>query len=248
MIKFLLSVSILIWAGSATAQNSKEPHGFAVVELFTSQGCGKSPAAENVIKQITDKADAEGKQVISLAYHVDYWNKYGWNDPYSAMRYTRRQSNYVSATSSDEVFTPQVFVNGAGGFVGSDKTKLNAEINKALKSSPKQTIALTHVSAVVNDTMTVGYAASKADRNSSLVIVISENKTSTRITKGENIGKTLEQENVVRLLQIFPINIAKGEIKFPVKKLKPGNGFRMVAYIQNKQTKKITAAAQHFFK
>ncbi len=248
MNKILLSLFLVAFSSVLVAQNTQTQKSFAVVELFTSQGCGKSPNAENIIKQIVDKAQSEGKQVISLAYHVDYWNKYGWHDPYSNMSYTRRQNNYVSATSNSEVYTPQVFVNGNTGFVGSDKVKLNAEVNKALETSSKQTIELTHVSPLINDTLSVNYTAAKADNNSSLVFIISENKTSTRITKGENMGKTLEQENVVRLLQIFPLNAAKGVVKIPVSKLRPDHGFALIAYIQNKQTKRITAATLYAFR
>lgn len=247
MNKILLSIFLTLFSSALTAQNSQPQKGFAVVELFSSQGCGKSPAAEKTIKQIVDKAIAEGKNVITLAYHVDYWNKYGWKDPYSSISYTRRQSNYVSATGSDEVYTPQVFVNGNSGFVGSDAKKLSAEIDKALKSSSKQTLELNKISPAVNDTITLIYSAAKADNNSSLIVVIAEKKTTTKVTKGENIGKTLEQENVVRLLDIFPLSVAKGEIKLPLRKLKPDNRFIMVTYIQNKQTKKIAAAAQYMF-
>ena len=63
---------------------------------------------KKVVKKEMDDAVKNNKPVYFLSFHVDYWNKYGWKDPYSSIKYSRRQNNYVSATGSNEVFTTGV--------------------------------------------------------------------------------------------------------------------------------------------
>ena len=60
--------------------------GFAVVELFTSEGCSSCPPADALVARI-QKEDKD-KQVYILAFHVDYWNRLGWKDTFSAALYS----------------------------------------------------------------------------------------------------------------------------------------------------------------
>ncbi len=78
MIKLLLSVSLLTCtvADKKEAKIKNEMGGFAVIELFTSEGCSSCPPADKLLEKI-DKEYA-GKNVLVLSYHVDYWNKLGW--------------------------------------------------------------------------------------------------------------------------------------------------------------------------
>jgi len=56
----------LIAAQTVAGQNRP-----VVVELFTSQGCSSCPAADKNLKAILDDAEAEGKPVYGLSFHVD---------------------------------------------------------------------------------------------------------------------------------------------------------------------------------
>src|ERR1700735_2090435 len=55
--------------------------GFAVIELFTSEGCSSCPPADQLIARVQE--EDSGKQVYILAYHVDYWDRQGWKDTFS---------------------------------------------------------------------------------------------------------------------------------------------------------------------
>jgi hypothetical protein len=46
--------------------------GFAVVELFTSQGCSSCPPADKVLGKLIADAEAKKRPVYCLAFHVDY--------------------------------------------------------------------------------------------------------------------------------------------------------------------------------
>src|SRR5690349_21565913 len=68
--------------------------GFAVVELFTSEGCSSCPPADALVEKI--QQDNFNSQIYILAYHVDYWNHQGWKDRFSDREYSNRQRQYAS--------------------------------------------------------------------------------------------------------------------------------------------------------
>lgn len=99
--------------------------GFAIVELFTSEGCSSCPPADRLIdKLVTEK----GSEIYILSYHIDYWDHIGWKDPFSQAAFTNRQRQYGRHFSLESIYTPQVIVNGIDEFVGSDERKLRASI------------------------------------------------------------------------------------------------------------------------
>src|SRR4051812_12783571 len=67
--------------------------GFAVVELFTSEGCSSCPPAEKVLAKL--QREYKGKQVLLIEEHIDYWDKIGWKDPFSDRAFTQRQYMYA---------------------------------------------------------------------------------------------------------------------------------------------------------
>src|SRR5690349_3050525 len=65
--------------------------GFAVIELFTSEGCSSCPPAD----ELTAKISREYKDnLYVLGFHVDYWDRYGWKDSFSNADYSKRQYHY----------------------------------------------------------------------------------------------------------------------------------------------------------
>jgi len=63
----------------------------AVIELFTSQGCSSCPPADALLAQTITDAKTNGKKILALSFHVDYWNRLGWADPFSSAAYSARQ-------------------------------------------------------------------------------------------------------------------------------------------------------------
>ena len=86
-------------ASSELFQGIGQPKGFAVLELFTSQGCSSCPPADRYLKEIAAAAEAKNLPVYPLSFHVDYWNYMGWQDPYSGNKATDRQRSYARAFS-----------------------------------------------------------------------------------------------------------------------------------------------------
>jgi hypothetical protein len=226
-------------SGGGTAPARSHEGGIAVVELFTSQGCSSCPPADRLLAEIIKGAGT--RNIFGLSFHVDYWNKLGWHDPYSRLAFTRRQNNYVSVLKGREVYTPQVFVNGRVSMVGSDRDKLYAAIDSALATPPKVTLDLRRDS-LLRDTLFLGYTASAADKNYSLVVALVESGVETRVNKGENAGKTLRHEHVVRIFRIQRLRQPAGTMPLPLEGLPPGPRFSVIAYVQQIQSKHILGA------
>src|SRR6185436_2864866 len=90
------------------AQTQKAPFGglgVAVVELFTSEGCSSCPPAEKVLSNILEDAEKNHKNIFCLEYHVDYWNRGGWKDPFSKNQFTMRQNSYTGSLQQRELYT-----------------------------------------------------------------------------------------------------------------------------------------------
>jgi hypothetical protein len=101
-----------------------------VVELFTSQGCSSCPPADALLGELTRRAD-----VLPLAFHVDYWNRLGWKDPYSSADSTARQRAYARLLDLRTIYTPQMVVDGRIDVVGSERAAVLKAIEAARASS-----------------------------------------------------------------------------------------------------------------
>lgn len=126
-----LCVAIGCLALSATAADPA--FSPVLVELFTSEGCSSCPPADHLLAQLDPSA-------IVLSEHVDYWDHQGWKDRFSSHAFTERQENYARRFRLDGPYTPEMVVDGAAEFVGSDSQRAVEEIGKA-RSRPESTLA-----------------------------------------------------------------------------------------------------------
>src|SRR5580698_5275704 len=106
-----------------------------IVELFTSEGCSSCPAADRMLARLEQTQPVPGAQVVAIEEHVDYWNQLGWTDPFSSPQYRRRQNDYAVAFKAEDIFTPQMVVNGQTAFVGSDSNRAYHDIEAAAETA-----------------------------------------------------------------------------------------------------------------
>lgn len=169
-LRYLLFLSIplftLWFCTSSSSVKEKEPGNsmqietlkpgvkhVAVLELFTSQGCSSCPSADRLLDMYSNK-----ENVIALSFHVDYWNRLGWKDPYSSSEYTQRQYKYASSLNSS-VYTPQLVINGENEMVGSDAKRIDNTLKKAWSQDTKSDISIENVS-LDNGKATINYTVS----------------------------------------------------------------------------------------
>jgi hypothetical protein len=225
---------------------SGQQKSFAVVELFTSEGCNTCPPADKLFSSMKAEAKKSGKNIFFLEYHVDYWNKLGWKDPYSSFQFTNRQKNYTSVLNEESMYTPMMIVNGAKSFTGSDKQKADAAIEEALLSPPTAGLKI-KVDSIISDTLYLRYDATNTDKNFLIRTAITEDGIVSKISAGENSNMTLSHDGVVRVFNSSELSKLSSQIKIPLKKFQPGKKCELIVFIQHKQSMKVLAVASANF-
>ncbi len=163
------------------------PARLVVAELFTSQGCSSCPPADALLTELADGAP----EVLPLAFHVTYWDRLGWRDPFSLQAATERQRQYSALWHADEIYTPQLVVNGRSGVVGSDRSAVRDAL-AAAAGVPALPIRLRRDGSDAVIDMPQGTGAA------SILLVGYDARHRTMIGRGENGGRTLTESNIVR--------------------------------------------------
>lgn len=215
--------------------------GFAVVELFTSEGCSSCPSADENLARIAKAAERDGRPVYALSFHVDYWNHLGWRDPFSSEDFSLRQRYYAKALGSG-VYTPQMVVNGRAELTGSNQSGADVAIQDALSRGAPARITL-RVSQEPNR-LTVGYHVEDAPDAGVLTLCLVQSSGEVKVRAGENGGRTLSHRNVVRAYETRLVaRSGDGEWKPTLASdIDPGRA-RVVVYVQHSESLGIVGAA-----
>lgn len=237
---FRLLILLFLFTGFSNKHSETKPNtesGFAVVELFTSEGCSSCPAADAAIVDLSKKFSGN---VYFLGYHVDYWDNLGWKDEYSSQSFTKRQEQYANEFNLNSIYTPQVIVNGKTEFVGSDKNKLAQTITNELKNTSTVNIVLS-AKLEGTDKIKVTYKTSGAHDNDQLNIALIQLMATTQVKRGENHGRELHHINIVRELKT--VNAADSSTAFTIPLHLKANDLKIVAFFQNKTNLHISGVA-----
>ena len=237
---FLLPASPGIGKFYWQGQYKNGEKGFVVMELFTSQGCSSCPPADDILGNYASSADAH---IIPLSFHVDYWNKLGWKDPFSSILFTQRQQQYASLFQLESIYTPQLVINGTRELVGSEEGRIGEIVNGFLKEPPAAEITITN--KVVRGTkLEISYALNKNLQGKMMNAVLVQDKITTRIRAGENRGLNLVNHNIVLDLQEMRISGTAGNIYLQMPAGQLTDGLSMVLFVQDPGTGKISGAVK----
>ena len=232
----LVSVYSFINIKSPVKEKDNSVQGFAVIELFTSEGCSSCPPADEVTAEI--QKNYSDKNVLVLGYHVDYWDRLGWKDTFSSADFTERQQYYAGIFNLNSIYTPQAVINGKEEFVGSDRNKLIEETDKAINGKPGDLIQLT-AKETAERKIDVSYLTKKLAGDEQVVLLFIQKTATDKIKKGENAGKTLQHINIVRNISYSSVSAKTITLKLPAELKK--EDFFSAALIQNKMSGKISA-------
>jgi hypothetical protein len=180
----LIGVCALFGTRAANAQPRP-----AVVELFTSEGCSSCPPAEAYLGELAGRRD-----VVALAFHVDYWDDQGWRDRFGLTEAVQRQLIYSKTLRRSSAYTPQVVIDGQADYVGSDR----ASIGKNLAAN-RDGVAI--ALSVREGQVLVDLAAQANVAASDIVLVGYRRQAVSAIGRGENAGRTLTEFNIVRVIR-----------------------------------------------
>lgn len=218
--------------------------GFAVVEVFTSQGCNSCPPAEELLSEIERDARERGQPVFALGFHVDYWDYLGWADPFADPAYTARQEAYARAFGTGRLYTPQMVVNGTVEFVGSDRRAAASAIASALTAAAATPLTLS-VEDGAHDgrRVAVNYQIERPPARAVLNVAIVERGLESEVARGENAGRTLRQDNVVRAFTSAGLDAGPGRVELDLPPDLDPRHASVVGYVQNDGHAAVVGAA-----
>lgn len=239
--KLILSALLLIPVNALGLQDEANTPP-VVVELFTSQGCSSCPPADKFLAALNDEGD-NGKTILPLAFHVDYWDKRGWKDPFSSPLFTGRQENYSFRNNQKSLYTPQIIIDGVYIAAGNDQLKVRKYIKKALEDNHKIPTKIKRLSDNELEITVGSENIGNGDEEMNDMLLITYDKAvETKIISGENRGRSIINTNIVK--GVFHIGywnkgIATGTLPFE----KIGESDAVALIIQETNQGKIIGAA-----
>jgi hypothetical protein len=182
----ILSSGAPLLAGEVSFES--EPTKTRLLELYTSEGCSSCPPAEKWLSSLKDSPRL-WRDFAPLAFHVDYWDRLGWRDPYATKQWTERQYRYSVLWNSSSVYTP--------GFVLDGKEWQNHRLPATSSDTP----GILRVT-LRNQTTVDAHFASINGEVTPLELHVAQLGFGlvSHVRAGENSGRKLEHDFVVRSL------------------------------------------------
>jgi hypothetical protein len=208
------ALSFVSVAARAACDAKSPDHLVALIELYTSEGCDSCPPADNWLSRLVGGDGA--RRAVPIAFHVDYWDRLGWTDRFASAKYTDRQYEQMRRQRTTFFFTPQIMLQGrdfgqwrATGEPAAAIAAVNARRPRAnieLAIEPQGANAIVDVHVQVPDVR---------DRIHAVVAVaLVQSKLSSDVKAGENAGKRLTHDHVVRQWHAGPAALdAAGETR-----------------------------------
>lgn len=167
-----------------------------LLELYTSEGCSSCPPADQWLSSLKLGAD----KITPLAFHVDYWDYIGWKDRFAKTAYSERQRKIAALGGASFVYTPQFTFNGRD-FKSWNDTRLRQGIESSSNESARADLML-NLSSKANGEALLNASAQSAYPDDAgqadVFIAIYENNLSSQVNAGENNGRELKHDYVVR--------------------------------------------------
>ena len=243
-----LSAMVMTFFVIHTESRGSESVPAVVVELFTSEGCSSCPPADALLSEMAERSPVQGVEFIPLSLHVDYWNRLGWTDPFSMKQFSDRQGKYSEHLTGQGIYTPQLVVNGKTDCVGSDREAVIRQVSEAA-ATKRATLGLKWTKEKENRHLNIEWGNLPAgDAKYALMLAVTEDGLETKVDRGENAGKALRHDGVVRQLEdigAVDVSVAdrtKDHLVAVDPSWKPEH-LHVVVFLQNQETMEIVAAA-----
>ena len=249
----LLFLSLLVQgcttetASSNIAAPSKPPgtREPVLVELFTSEGCSNCPPADAQLAFLETNQPVQGADVVTLGFHVDYFDERGWKDENGSPSSTYRQSSYSKRMALKSVYTPQMIVDGRTEFVGSNARRAHDAITEAALPIKGKAELLVKDSGVE-----VSFDNIPKHDGSTVYLAVAEDNIVTKVKAGGNNGKTLNHISVVRAFgEIGKITPTQSNFQATIKDIIfdakwKKNDLKYVAFVQENTGGRVIAVGR----
>lgn len=196
----LASLLLLAWntaevAGAPNCSASSGPMQTSLLELFTSEGCSSCPPADRWLSGLSAQTGTP-QRLVPLAFHVDYWNRLGWVDRFAKPAYSARQHWIAGVKRARTIYTPQFVLDGrdwrparTGYPEARNDGEAAAELHLELRPAGAERLEVR------------GEARLRTSlEDAQVFLALYENNLTSRIDAGENAGKLLRHDYVVREL------------------------------------------------
>ena len=194
LVAVFLSPLLLAHTLKATSGDSQ----VAVLELFTSEGCGLCPAADRWVHSLPDH-DVTDKNVIVLGFHIDYLNDIkGWVDRFASPVFSARQRQQAQLNLYQTVYTPEFVVSGE--VIHNWEKHVKEVIHAVNGFEPEAKISL-KTWHKKDDFFIDSHISVQGDDNrkySKLYLAFTEDGIVSDVKGGDNKGVTFHHENLVR--------------------------------------------------
>ena len=178
-------------AHAAEFQSSE--NAVSLVELFSSEGCSSCPPADEWMTTLRQDSGL-WKNFVPVEFHVDYWNRLGWADPYSKAAFTGRQGEYAAEWNQANVYTPAFVLNGREWRTGMLERR-KAPQNHGAK------VGVLSLRANQDHAIEVAFTPAGSGADWTATAVLLGNGLTSRVMSGENSNRTLRHEFVVLQLK-----------------------------------------------
>jgi len=181
--------SLALWASSnaafaaCTAESATSRQH--LVELYTSEGCDSCPPAERWMSALRKHDD-----LVGLEFHVDYWDNSEWRDPFSDHAYTVRQQEIARRGNRDQTYTPQIWLDG--------RVWVNWPKGAPPAVSEASAVRMTLAGSAADPLNFAVKVEGDSQPSYRLYAALTQNGLEEHIRGGENRGKTLKHDQVVR--------------------------------------------------
>jgi hypothetical protein len=189
--RFIAIIVVLLGFSRAAVAETASP---LLVELFTAQGCPSCPPADEVLTHLAQRGD-----VVALAFHVDYWDNTGWRDRFALPESKARQNGYRRAFRHQQVFTPQMVINGTVDAPGQQLDGVEKVLSLIRARTPQgPSLTMERDSTTMLD---VNITAASAWNDAIVWMATFDRAHTVEIKRGKNRGKTITNVNIVRELR-----------------------------------------------
>jgi hypothetical protein len=184
-----------------------------LLELFTSESCNKCPPADSVLTLLVETQPVEGAHIVAIAPHVT-WSPSRvpeWKDPFATPALEARHDGYAASLGRRDTYTPQVIVDGVSELPGQNYRRVTRAIARAAEQPKALAVSIEVVPAAAESLAfrisvrpqgapPAAGAAATPPAGAEILLVLTEDGIMNHVTAGENAGRTLRHDRVVRSL------------------------------------------------
>lgn len=208
MRSYFLAWMVVLTSAAGPVVFESGPGPVSLLELYTSEGCSSCPPAEKWLSKLKESPTL-WKEIVPVAFHVNYWDSLGWKDRYGSEDYSDRQRAYSASFKRDSVYTPEFVLNGSEWRSWFGLRRLPG-VQKPSGDSVK-------ASSDDGQNWTVHFESAREKGPLEAHVALLGCGLHTQVLSGENQGKVLEHDFVVLAFKTVPLTRRNGEFEATIK-------------------------------